>query len=155
MFKLLWNKNVQLSLFSAISMLSVTFIVSAAPFNAFPGNLKAKLVNVEAANVVTVSVDVWPGYPRNFRVTLPNLMLPENDPQAPACQIELIQKGLDFTNEFLTKAKNLKVKDIMMENTAETNALSNVYTNNGSLGAKLIAEGLARPASVKSTKPWC
>ena len=155
MFKLLFNKQAWLSTCATVVMLSVALSVAAKPFNAFPGKMKSKLVSVEAANVINVSVAVWPGYPRNFRITLPNLAIPENHPKAPACQIELIQKGLDFTNEFLKDAKNIEVRDIMMENTASPDALSNIYTDKGSLAAKLIAKGLARPASVKPTKPWC
>ena len=153
MFKLIWNKKHQISLVFVVAILSAN--VTAISFNAYPGQFKAKLINVEAANIINVSVDVWSGYPRNFRVTLPNIVLPENNNKAPACQIALIQKGIDFANNFLTDATDLKVKNLMMENTAEMDALSNIYTDKENLSDELVAEGLARPASVESTKPWC
>lgn len=155
MLKLLFIKQTRLIIVSAMAMLTVVFSVTAEPFNAYPGKYKSKLLNVEAANVVYLSVDVWPGYPRNFRISLPNIAVPVNHPEAPACQIELVQKALDFTNEFMTEATYIEVRNIKMENTGEEDAVSNIYTNQGSLAAKLTKEGLARPASVDVFKPWC
>jgi len=155
MLKTIFNKQSRLIVVSAITMLGVVFSVTAEPFNAYPGKYKSKLVSVETANIVYLSVDVWPGYPRNFRISLPNVAVPVNHPEAPACQIELVQKALDFTNEFMTNAKTIEVRDIKMESTGEEDGVTNIYTNKGSLASKLLKEGLARPVSVDVTKPWC
>lgn len=155
MLKTIFNKQSRLILVSAITMLGVVFSVTAEPYNAYPGKYKSTLISVEAANIVYLSVDVWAGYPRNFRITLPNIAVPVNHPKAPVCQIELIQKALDFTNEFMANAQSIEVKDLKMENTGEEDAVTNVYTDQGSLASELTKEGLARPASVDVTKPWC
>jgi len=155
MLKLIVNKQTQLALVSAITLLCVAFSVTAEPFNAYPGKYKSKLISVEAANVVRLSVDVWPGYPKSLRITLPDIAIPVNYPEAPACQIELVKKALDFTNEFMAQANGIEVRDIKMENTGEEDAVTNIYTNQGSLASKLTEKGLARPASVEVSKPWC
>ena len=46
------------------------------------------------------------------------------------------------------------LNNIRMENTAGQDATSEIYTNKGSLSAKLKAEGVARPVSIEPTKPW-
>lgn len=155
MLKLLLNKPTRLMLASAIASFALVFSVTAEPFNAYPGKYKSHLINVEAANIVYLSVDVWAGYPRNMRITLPNIAVPVNHPKAPACQIELVQKALDFTNKFMVDAKHIELRDIRMESTDQEDAVSNIYTDKGSLASKLTEKGLARPASVKVTKPWC
>jgi hypothetical protein len=155
MLKLIFNKKIRMSLISAITMFGVVFSVTAEPFNAYPGKYKATLVSVEAANIVYLSVDVWAGYPRNLRITLPNIAVPVDHPDAPACQAELVQKAVDFTNEFMTKAQFIEVKDLRMESTDQEDAITNIYTDQGSLASKLKEKGLARPASVEVTKPWC
>lgn len=155
MLKLMFNKKNQLVLVSAIAMLGVVSSVAAELFNAYPGKFKSTLISVEAANIVNLSVDVWPGYPRNLRITLPNIAVPVNHSEAPDCQIALVQQALDFTNEFMTEAKDIEVRNIKMENTGQEEAVTNIYTNQGSLASKLTEKGLARPASAEITKPWC
>ena len=133
----------------------IASVVQAVPHVAFPGKYKATLMGIEAANIVTVYADVASGYPRSFRVTIPGIAIPLNFPKAPACHTELVQRALSFTNEFLAKAQYLEVRDIKMENTGKEDAITNIYTNKGTLGSALKSEGLARPSSTKLDKPWC
>jgi len=154
MLKLIFNKQAQLGLISAITLLGMVS-ATAEPFNAYPGKYKSTLISVEAANIMQLSVDVWPGYPKSLRITLPGIAVPVNQSKAPACQIKLVQEALDFTNKFMSEAKTIEVRDIKMENTGEVDAVANVYTNRGSLASELTKKGLARPASVDVSEPWC
>ncbi|VAW57656.1 hypothetical protein MNBD_GAMMA07-799, partial [hydrothermal vent metagenome] len=146
MLKTIFNKKSQMTL-SAIILFGMAFSAMAAVQVAYSGKYRAYILNVESANVINISVDVWAGFPRSFRVTLPNIAIPINHPEAPACQQELVQKALDFTSKFLKDAKKIEVRDITLENTGESDTKINIYTNKGSLADKLKAAGLARPIS--------
>ncbi len=148
-------KKSQSVFFFGVVVLVSAFSVMAESSNAFPGKYKAKLIDVEAANVVNLYVDVWSGYPRSFRISLPGIAIPVATPKAPACQIEMVQKAEDLTRDFMSEAEFIEVRNIKMENTGGQDATSDVYTDKGSLISKLKSEGLARPASTKPTKPWC
>lgn len=151
----IFNKKTKLSMVSAVVILGSAFSVSAELFNAYPGKYKSTLTNVEAANVVQLYIDVWAGYPRSLRVTLPGIAVPTDHPDAPACQQVLVQKALDFTKEFMADAKSIETRDLHMESSGDVDAQSHIYTDKGSLASKLTAEGLARPSSVDVLKPWC
>jgi len=155
MLKFKFNKQARLSLWSIIILIAIAFSATAQVYNAFPGKYNATLVNVESANVVILSADVYPGYPRNIRVTLPEIAVPVVHSKAPACQIELVQKALDFTVKFMSEAKKIEVRDIKMQSTDQEDAVTHIYTEQGSLARKLKSEGLARPSSVKTDEPWC
>lgn len=153
MLNIIFNKKTQLKLFAIIfSMASFT---SMAAYNAFPGKYKATLSNIESANIVTLNVDVWAGFPRPIRVTLPGVAVPIAHPKAPACQLKLVQKALNQTREFFKDAKYIEVRDINMKSTNDMDAVNDIYTNKGSLLSKLKSKGLTRPASVDELKPWC
>lgn len=140
---------------TAFIVLGISFSVNAVPSKAYPGKFKSKVTNVEAANIVSLLANVWTGYPRVFRITLPGISVPVSSPNAPACQNDMAQKALEITNNFLKDAEYIEVRDIYMENTGVQDGLSNIFTNKGNLVDKLKAEGLARPESVKATTPWC
>ena len=150
-----FNKKAGLSLVSGAIMFLAAFSVDAGSAVAFPGKYKAKLVSIDAANVISLYVDVWAGYPRSFKVSLPGVAIPVVTLKTPVCQVALLKKAEALTNEFINDAEFIEVKDIRMENTAGQDATSEIYTNKGSLSAKLKAEGVARPVSIEPTKPWC
>ncbi len=136
-------------------MLGMAFSSVAALQNAFPGKYKADIVGIEAANVVSIYVNVWAGFPRTFRVTLPNIAIPINHPKAPACQLDLIAKAKGVTEKFFEDAKYIEVRNIMLESTDDMDTSIDIFTNKGSLSNKLKAEGVARPDTVDELKPWC
>lgn len=155
MLNIICTKKTQLSYFSGVVMLASAFSATGEASNTFPGKYKAKLINVEAANIINLHVDVWSGYPRSFRISLPGISIPVAVLKAPACQLVMVKKAESITNKFITEAMFIEVKNIMMENTGGLDAISDVYTDKGSLSTKLKSEGLARPSSTKSSKPWC
>lgn len=155
MSKSIFNKRLKQSLVLVTIIFGLTFVASGKPFNAYPGSYKVKLIKVEAANIVHIIADVWAGFPRAFRVTLPDIEVPVDYPKAPACHTELVQKALQFTKDFMTNAKYIKVDGIYMENTGQQDAQTKIYTDKGSLGDALSKEGLARPDTTDAKKPWC
>ena len=92
MFTIKNKKNLKCRFFSGITILAATFSVMAASSNAFPGKYKATLIDIEAANVINLYIDVWAGYPRSFRISLPGIAIPVVTPKAPSCQLEMVQK---------------------------------------------------------------
>ena len=121
----------------------------------YPGKRQVRLVAVNAPETVVVNFETWPGFQRNFRVTVPGLDVPEDTPNAPDCQRELAARALAFTRHFLSNAKKIFIQDISMENSASEDATSPILTEKGSLAEALIKEGLARPDSVDPREPWC
>ena len=134
---------------------SLIFAASSSPFNAYPGEYSAKLIRVETTNIIHITADVWSGYPKSVRITLPGIVVPQADPKAKACHALLMQKGLEFTQKYMTDAKEIKVKDIYMENTGEIDGIANIYTDSGSLVTALLNKGFARASSIDNNKPWC
>lgn len=148
--------------FNILSAASAAFVLSSSlavasdtSFNAYPGTYEASFLNVEAANIINVSAKVWTGYPKSLRITLPNIDVPVNHAKAPVCQAKMVQDALDFTNKFMSEAKKVQVSDIYMDNTASSDATTNIVTNAGSLADALLSKGLARPASIDKKQPWC
>ena len=121
----------------------------------FPGKLKVRLVNIEAANVVNVNFETWPGFGRTLRVTLPDVVLPGSSEKPAACELELANKALDLTTKYLKSANEISIIDVKMETSADTDVVTAVYTEKGSLAQALQKKGLARPSSVDSKTPWC
>jgi len=127
----------------------------AAGYQPFPGKHKARLINIDAANTITVNFETWPGYARTISVTLPDLVLPGNTMQPPVCELELAQKALSFTQEFFLTSQDLSISNLQMETSADEFGTADVYTSKGNLSAALKKEGLARPSSIESETPWC
>lgn len=142
-------------LFTVVLSFFISMNVNSKTYNAYPGKYTASLVDVEAANTVRLLADVWTGHQKMFRVSLPNIAVPTNYPGASACHTELVNKAFNFTKSFMSKAKQISIKDIQMENTQEENSKSHIYTDLGSLASALTSEGFARSASIKKDKPWC
>jgi len=129
--------------------------LSAADYVPYPGRMMGKLVSVESPITVTLKMQTWPGFYRNFTITMPGIALPEDTTGAPDCQRELAAKAMGFTQGFLADAKKIIAPDMRMENSASDNAIAPILTDKGGLGDALIAEGLARPDSVDPSQPWC
>ena len=109
----------------------------------------------EASNIIHVNIETWPGFRRDVRVTLPNLLLPGQGEEVKECELELAQWAYDFAVNFLSEATTVHVKDMQMENSASKDAISSIYTNNGTLDNALRRERLAKPADLAHDKPWC
>ena len=141
-------------IFIAITTLCISFN-SVADFEPYPGKHQVRLISVDAANMLTVNFETWPGFGKTLSVTLPDLALPGLRMEPSACELELAQKAMLFTVEFLASAKSISVNNLRMETSADDYGTANVYTEKGSLGQGLIKEGLARPSSIDSETPWC
>lgn len=141
----------KLFLVLAIVIFSAT-LMAATPF---PGKLPATIVDIEAANIIHVNIETWPGFRRDFRVTLPNLVVPGQGENVMACELALAQLAYDFAVNFLSDATTVHVKDMQMENSSSEDAISSIYTNNGSLDNALRREKLAKPAAFAHNEPWC
>lgn len=129
-----------------------TVTVAGVPF---PGKLPVEVVKVEAANIIHVRLETWPGFRRDMRIFLPNLLLPAQGLEPKECEYELAQMAYEFTVNFLENATDIHVNDMWMEHSASTDAISSILTNNGSLDNALRRERLARPADLEQNQPWC
>ena len=121
----------------------------------FPGKLPATIVHIEAANIIHVNIETWPGFRRDFRVTLPNLVVPGQGEDVMACEWALAQQAYDFTVNFLSDGETVHVKDMQMESSSSEDAVSSIYTGHGTLDNALRRERLARPADIAAGEPWC
>jgi len=133
-------------------------VMCAAPSMAatpFPGKLPAMIVHIEAANIIYVNIETWPGFRRDFRVTLPNLVVPGQGEDIMACELALAQQAYDFTVNFLSDVTTVHVKDMQMESSSSEDAVSSIYTDHGTLDNALRRERLARPADIAAGEPWC
>ncbi len=140
--------------FIAIITLCISFN-SVADFEPYPGKHQVRLISVDAANILTVNFETWPGFGTTISVTLPDLTLPGYRMEPSACELELAQKALLFTVDFVSSAKNISINNLRMETSADEYGTANVSTEKGSLAQALIKEGLARSSSVDSETPWC
>ncbi|WP_305910001.1 hypothetical protein Q9L42_002540 [Methylomarinum sp. Ch1-1] len=132
--------------------LSLASQVTAESYNPYPGKLPANLVNVVSPATVEVEAETWPGYSRNFRVSLPSIEVPNlNAPQP--CQRKLAEKALSFTKKFLTDAASISISALEMSNSADQTVIGQIDTNQGSLLDALKNNGFARLAD--NDEPWC
>ncbi|MCP5244721.1 MAG: hypothetical protein H6937_01650 [Burkholderiales bacterium] len=150
-------KSIKPRLFAIVMAAMLTIGVSAntqadVPF---PGKLPVEVVSVEAANIIHINVETWPGFRRNIRIFLPDLVLPGQGPNPKECEAELAHLAYEFTVNFLENAEDIRVLDMWMENSASTDAISSIYTKNGTLDNALRRERLARPSDLAQNQPWC
>lgn len=129
-----------------------TAVMASTPF---PGKLPATIVDIEAANIIHVNIETWPGFRRDFRITLPNLVLPGQGEEIKECEFELIQRAHDFTVNFLSDVTTVHVKDMQMQNSGSFDAVSSIYTNKGTLDNALRRENLAKPTESEQNVHWC
>ncbi len=144
--------RLSLSLFVAALSFSSAALSEYVPF---PGKHKVRLISVEAANIVSVNFETWPGFGRTLRVTLPDLVLPGESAEPKPCELELAQKALELTKKYMDSAKEISITDMEMQTSADTEVTTAVYTDKGRLGQALKKKGYARAASIDPKTPWC
>jgi len=150
----LTGSKLSLYLFVAVGALSFSSI-ALSEYVPFPGKHKVRLVSVDAANIVSVNFETWPGYGRTLRVTLPDLVLPGESSEAKPCELELAKKALALTKKHMKAAKEISITDMAMQTSADTDVVTAVYTDKGRLGQVLKKKGYARAPSVDPKTPWC
>lgn len=148
--------NIRLSGTKLFTVLAVAiFSTTSMAATPFPGKLPVTIVNIEAANIILVNLETWPGFRRDFRITLPNLVLPGQGEEVKECELELAKSAHDFAVNFLSDVTTVHVQDMEMENSAALDAISSIYTNKGTLDNALRREKLAKPAASVHNEPWC
>ncbi len=141
-----------------VLLMSLSMIVSSSVFAdyvPYPGKKQVRLISIEAANIVVINFETWPGYGKTVKIKLPDLVLPASSAKPPLCEIKLAKKALKFTQAYLKSFKKVTVEDMRMKTSADNEAISSVYTTKGSLAQALIKKGLARSSAIKLNKPWC
>lgn len=152
--KILSKRKFSFNVFIASLMLMLSS-VAFADYVPYPGKKQVKLVSIEAANILVINFETWPGYGKTLKIKLPDLVLPGSSAKPSLCELKLAKKALKFTKSYLKSLKKVTVEDMRMETSADNNAISPIYTSKGSLAQGLIKKGLARSSSTKSNKPWC
>ncbi len=131
-------------------------LATAVSFSPYPGKRQVTVDRVEAPGIVVVTFDTdAAGFTRTLGIRLPHLVFAQDTPRSDDCEREAAGKVLPFMKDFLNSAKKVYIQDMRMENSADTEAVSPLLTDKGSLSAALIKEGLARPDSVDPETPWC
>jgi len=121
----------------------------------YEGSYSAVLKSVKAANLIELTAQVWSGYDRFFRITLPGIQVPEMTEEAPICQKALAAKALQFSKAYLKRAQKIDVRSIRMEDSTRPDGHAMIVTEAGSLADQLLKKGLARPDTAKADEPWC
>ncbi len=128
---------------------------AAEGYSPYPGVLAAKLVAVHSPSGIELSAQTWPGFRRNFTISLGTVDIPKNSPDVEICQRKLAEKALLFVKDFLNNAKKIEIHDMTMKTSADKNAVADIYTEKGSLSKALLNQGLARSKEIDANEPWC
>lgn len=139
----------------AASFLLTSWSAAAEPFVAYPGVYPSFVSNVQNAKKFRVVSAVWPGFRREFVITLPGIDIPSDSIKAPACEQKLAAEAKAFTETFFKNADNTELHNIEMETTKSDDAVAHAFTEEGSLVDALIAKGYARPTGTDADKAWC
>lgn len=141
---------------TGVLVLLASTMVLAKPFVPYPGKREATVARVEEPNLIFVTFDTdATGFMRTLGIRMPGIVVARDTPEADPCEREAAARALDFVKDYLADAKKIYVQDILMENSADEEAVSPILTDKGSLSAAMIEEGLARPDSVDPKTPWC
>jgi hypothetical protein len=122
---------------------------------AYPGVYPIYVMNVKDARSFHVNAAVWPGFQREFDITMPGVDIPSDSIKAPACEQALAAKAKAFTEAFFKKAERPELHNIAMADTTKEAAVSEAFSEEGSLIEALIAKGYARPSTTEASTPWC
>lgn len=122
---------------------------------AYPGVYPIFVMEVKDAKSFHANAAVWPGFQREFDITMPGIDIPSNSIKAPACEQELAAKGKAFTEAFFKKAERPELHNIAMADATKPAAVSEAFSEEGSLIEALVAKGYARPSGTDADKPWC
>lgn len=122
---------------------------------AYPGVYPVYVMEVKDAKSFHLNAAVWPGYQREFDITMPGIDIPSNSIKAPACEQALAAKAKAFTEAFFKKAERPELHNIAMADTTKDAAVSEAFSEEGSLIEALVAKGYARRSGTDIDKPWC
>lgn len=142
-----------------VGALAVLAVLLCAPLQAreyvaYAGSYGAKLKGIESASKVVLEISTWTGFVRDFKITLPDIVVPSSKGAA-ACERDMAERAKKFTESFLAQAARIEARDLLMHDSADENAKAGVFTEAGSLADALRAEGLARPSNMNADAPWC
>lgn len=127
----------------------------AALIPAYPGVYPVYVMEVKDAKSFHLNAAVWPGFQREFDVTMPGIDIPSNSIKAPACEQALAAKAKAFTEAFFKKAERPELHNIAMADTTKDAAVSEAFSEEGSLIEALVTKGYARRSGTDTDKPWC
>lgn len=139
----------------ALAML-LSCAVLASTFVPYPGKREATLSRVAEPNLVFLTFDTdAAGFMRTLGIRMPGIVVARDTPQADPCEREAAGRAMAFVETFLAQAKKITIQDVRMDNAADEQAVSPIFTDKGSLSAAMIEEGVARPDSVDPKMSWC
>ncbi|GAB4358493.1 MAG: hypothetical protein ACPW60_08430 [Methylohalobius sp. ZOD2] len=122
----------------------------------YPGKVEVRVQQVPSPKVVIVDFEAWPGFSRNLRVTLPDIEVPKDAPDAAECERRLARKARAFVQNFLTEeSRSVYIVDMRMADSATGNGVASIVTDRGELKRILLDKGWARPSSQPTNEPWC
>ena len=139
-----------------VAALTLSTLAFARPFVPYPGKRLATNTRVESPEriLVTFNTDET-GFVRTLAIRMPGIVMAKDTPRSDECERAAAKRLQGFIQKFLDDAKKVYVKDMVMTNTADDSAVSQILTDKGSLSAALVNEGLARSDTVKPDTPWC
>lgn len=153
------RRRLKLSLWSLVSLLLGWFpyhpLEAGSGYVPYPGKMEVKVRQVDAANRVRVQFETWPGFYRDFQVTLPGIVVPRDLPDVSGCERRLAQKAKAFSENFLSQARAVYVIDMVMQNSASNAGEARIITDRGDLVEALQMAGLAQPVATDASKAWC
>jgi len=135
--------------------LGATAAAAAELIPAYPGVYPIYVMSVKDAKSFHVNAAVWPGFQREFDITVPGIDIPSDSIKAPACEQALAAKAKAYTEAFFKNAERPELHNIAMADTTKDAAESEAFSEEGSLIDALIAKGYARPTGTEAAKPWC
>lgn len=122
---------------------------------AYPGVYPIYVMNVKDARSFRVNAAVWPGFQREFDITMSGIDIPSDSIKAPACEQALAANAKAFTEAFFKRAERPELHNIAMADTSKEAAVSEAFSEEGSLIEALVAKGYARPSTTDAAEPWC
>ena len=142
-------------LFLLITLMPFQSFSEEKLFDAYPGEYAANMPKVLKANIVTLTVEVWSGFPKRLQIKLPGIDVPTVTSKSTLCENELAAKAMVFTEKFVNESKWFKVKNIQMVQTNQPDGVANITTDLGSLSIALSDAGLARSSQIDKKTFWC
>jgi hypothetical protein len=121
----------------------------------YPGVYKANVKSVSSAVKVTLSIDVWSGYQRQFIIEIPKIVVPELNEKSQECEKRIVKDGLKFTKDFIKNAKEIEVYDIKMTDSSSNKGKAEIYADKRLLSEALLKKGLVRSIKIDKNKAWC
>ena len=136
-------------------MLILITSASAKESVVYLGVYKADVKSVSSAINLTLSIDVWSGYQRQFIIEIPQITIPELNEESLECEKKIVSNGLKYTINFIEKADEIEVYDIKMTDSSSNKGKAEIYADKRLLSQALLKKGLARSIKVDKNKVWC